>query len=57
MSYTRKTVDCWRFFVNYGQGWEEETIELDYQSMKENRRLYRENCSYPLRVRRGRIPA
>lgn len=50
----RKTIDVWRFFVNYGQGWEHETTELTYAAMKENRKAYRENCPYPLRIIRGR---
>lgn len=50
----RKTRDVWRFFVNYGQGWEHETTELSRDAMKENRRAYRESCPYPLRIRRGR---
>lgn len=46
----RKTRPVWRFFVNYGQGWEHETTEHDRAAMIENRRVYRENCPYPLRV-------
>lgn len=56
MTYKRKTVDCWRFYVNYGygHGWEHEHTELTRAGMKENRRLYRENCPYPLRIVFGR---
>lgn len=54
MAYTRKTRDCWRFFVNYGQGWEHEITEYSREAMKENRRAYLENCAYPLRIKRGR---
>jgi hypothetical protein len=50
----RKTVDCWRFYVNYGQGWEHEITEYTRETMRENRRLYRENCRYPLKVVFGR---
>lgn len=52
----RKTRDCWRFFVNYGHGhgWEHETTEFSLDAMREQRRAYRENCAYPLRIRRGR---
>lgn len=50
----RKTIDVWRFFVNYGHGWEHETTELTRADMIENRRLYREECKYPLRVVKGR---
>ena len=54
--YKRKTQDVWRFYVNYGygDGWEHEVTELSREGMKENRRAYRENCPYPLKVVRGR---
>ena len=54
--YKRKTQDVWRFYVNYGSGdgWEHEITELSREGMKENRRAYRENCPYPLKVVRGR---
>lgn len=52
--YVRKTVDVWRFYVNYGKGWEYETTEETRAAMVENRRLYRENCPYPLRIRKVR---
>lgn len=45
----------WKFFVNYGvHGWEYELFEETYAGMKENRKAYRENCPYPLRIVRGR---
>jgi hypothetical protein len=50
----RKTVDCWRFFLNYGAGWEHEITEYTFADMRENRRAYRENCNYPLEIRRCR---
>jgi hypothetical protein len=50
----RKTRDCWRFFVDYGSGWEYETTGYTLQDMKRNRRAYQENCSYPLMIKRGR---
>lgn len=28
MAYTRKTIDCWRFYLNYGQGWEHEITRV-----------------------------
>jgi hypothetical protein len=53
--YKRKTVDCWRFYVNYGQGWEYEITEYTLAGMKENRKAYRENCpEYPVRIAKGR---
>jgi hypothetical protein len=54
MSYTRKTKTCWRFFVNYGQGWEHEVTEYTVPEMKDNRQAYFENCKYPLKIVRGR---
>lgn len=55
-TYKRKTRDCWRFYVNYGfgNGWEHEITEYTWAEMKENRKAYRENCPYPLRVVFGR---
>jgi hypothetical protein len=52
----RKTYDVWRIYVNYGygHGWEHECTELTYAAMKENRKAYRDNCPYPIRVRKGR---
>lgn len=51
---TRKTRDIWRFYVNYGQGWEYEIAEYTLANMRENRKAYRENCHYPLRIVKGR---
>lgn len=50
----RKTKDCWRFYLNYGQGWEHEITEYTLAEMRVNRKAYRENCAYPLRVKKGR---
>jgi hypothetical protein len=57
-AYTRKTRTCWRFYINYGfgDGWEHEITEYTREAMRENRKAYRENCSYPLRIVRGREP-
>jgi hypothetical protein len=52
--YIRKTEDVWRLYVNYGQGWELETTENSFQAYKENRKAYRENCTYPQKWKRGR---
>jgi len=52
--YVRKTVDVWRVYVNYGQGWEHECTEMSREEMKVNRQAYRENCPYPIRIRKGR---
>lgn len=53
-AYVRKTVDVWRVYVNYGQGWEHEHTDTSREDMKVNRRAYRENCPYPIRIRKGR---
>lgn len=50
----RKTRDVWRLYVNYGQGWEHEITEDTYAGYIENKRLYRENCTYPQRWVQGR---
>ena len=52
--YQRKTRDCWRFYCNYGQGWEHEITEYTREEMKENRKAYRENSPYPLKIVKGR---
>ena len=44
----------WKFYVNYGSGWEYECFETTYKAMKENRKAYRENCPYPLKITQGR---
>lgn len=54
MAYIRKTRNCWKFFVNYGHGWEHETTEYTRDAMKENRKAYREDCKYPLKIVFGR---
>lgn len=54
MARIRKTQDVWRFYVNYGQGWEHETTELSFKAMKENRKSYLDNCPYPLKIKKGR---
>lgn len=46
----------WRFYVDYGQGWEYECFELTRQAMIENRRQYEQNCPYPLKITKGREP-
>lgn len=58
MSTTRinKYLYGWQFYVEYGAGWEYEIFELTFAEMKEQRKAYRENCPYPLRIRRGREP-
>jgi len=52
--YVRKTIDCWRFYCNYGQGWELEIIEYTKNEMLVNKKAYRENSPYPLKIVKGR---
>jgi len=55
MPRKRKTVPCWRFYLNYGQGWEHEITEFTVAEMRVNRKAYRENApQYPLRITLGR---
>ncbi len=54
MAYQRKTVDCWRFYGNYGQGWEHECTEFTRDEMLENKRAYEQNSPGALKIVRGR---
>lgn len=54
MSRPRKTRDCWRLYVNYGQGWEHEVTEYVCAAAREQLRCYRKNCSYPAKLVSGR---
>lgn len=54
MAYTRKTVDCWRFYSLIEGKWEYETTEYSRDMMKVNKKAYKENSPYPLKVVRGR---
>lgn len=45
-----KTIECWEFYVDYGQGWEYEITEYDLEGMNENKKAYQENCRYPLKI-------
>lgn len=49
-----KYIYGWKLYVNYGQGWEYEIMELDRKSYLENKRLYMENCHYPQKWNYGR---
>lgn len=46
----RKTRDTWQIHVNYGQGWEHECTEFSRADAIAQRKTYRENCSYPVRI-------
>ena len=54
MKKVNKFLYGWKFYVNYGYGWEYETFETDFKEMLVNKKAYRENCSYPLKVTRGK---
>jgi hypothetical protein len=54
MTTIRKTVDVYEFWLNYGQGWECECIELTRDAMKENRDAYRK-AGYSPRIRKRRV--
>jgi hypothetical protein len=49
-----KYVYGWKFYLNYGQGWEYEIFEETRKGMLENKKAYQESCSYPLKITRGR---
>ncbi|OQB10388.1 MAG: hypothetical protein BWY21_00309 [Parcubacteria group bacterium ADurb.Bin216] len=49
-----KYIYGWKFYVDYGQGWEYEHFEETFKGMKESRRAYIENCKYPLKISKGR---
>lgn len=55
MAYIRNTKDEWQFWLNYGQGWEHEISEDTREGMKVNRKAYRENCPYPLKIVKKRV--
>jgi hypothetical protein len=55
MSRVNKYLYGWKFYCDYGQGWEYETFEETWKGMKENKRLYLENSPYPLKVSKGRM--
>ena len=51
-----KFIYGWKFYCDYGQGWEFETFEETYEGMVENRKQYRENSPHPLKITKGRLP-
>lgn len=54
MKKVNKWIYGYKFYCNYGQGWEYETFEETREGMKENRKAYLENSPYPLKITRGR---
>lgn len=51
-----KYIYGWKLYVNYGQGWEYELFEETYKGYCENRIAYKNNCNYPQRWTKSRIP-
>lgn len=45
----------WAIEVDYGYGWEWDTTEDTYSDAVAQIRCYRENVSYPVRMRRRRL--
>lgn len=47
----------WKLYVDYGDGWGEyEVFEGTYTGYMENKRAYANNCSYPQKWTKGRVP-
>ena len=57
MPRQRKTVDVWRIFVDYGDGFgkEPECEEFGYYQYRVNKLAYQRNCNHPIRTNKGRI--
>jgi len=57
MTYIRKTVDEYRLFVDYGEGWYHETTEPSWKELRARVKEYRTNCpEHALKTRKVRIP-
>ena len=54
MAYKRKTVDCYAIEGNCGYGWDIECYCEDIVDAKKQLRAYRENVSYPVRIKKWR---
>ncbi len=55
MAYIRKTRDEWEIQVDYGQGWECDTVEQSWKDAKAQAKTYRENIHNPVRIVKKRI--
>ena len=56
MSYIRKTRDEYRLYVDYGQGWEHELSEDTRKEIREQVKVYQENCpQYPTKWNKVRV--
>lgn len=49
----RKTIDCYRFYVNNGNGWGHELTEYTRSGMKRQQKIYIKSGS-KFRINRGR---
>ena len=54
MAYKRKTVDCYAIEGNCGYGWDIECYCEDIVDAKKQLKTYRENASYPVRIKKWR---
>ena len=54
MAYKRKTVDCYAIEGNCGYGWDIECYCDDIVDAKKQLKAYRENISYPVRIKKWR---
>lgn len=55
MAYQRKTRDVWRFYVNYGNGYELECTDYSRKEAMDDKKAYAENCpQYPTKIVKGR---
>lgn len=55
MAYKRKTRDCWRLYVDYGEGWEYEGTDYSKADARKTQKAYSENCpQYPTKIVKGR---
>ena len=54
--YTRKTVDEFQLWVDYGQGFEHEISEESRDELRQRVKEYRENCpQYALKTKKVRV--
>lgn len=51
----RKMIDCYRFYINYGNGWEHELTEYTRSGMKRQQRIYAKKGS-KIRINRTKEP-
>lgn len=52
--YKRKTTDCYAIEGNNGYGWDIECYCDDWKDAKIQLKTYRENVSYPVRIKKWR---